>query len=218
MERILREWKRGAEVLRACDPKLAPLMARVGPPTPSIQKDPWQALVSSILSQQLSGASADAILTKFKALHPPFPGPDQVRRFKTPRLRGAGLSRQKADYLLSLVEHWKKLPKNRAGWEALSDEAVIQALTEVRGIGDWTAHMFLIFCLGRIDVLPVGDYGVQKGLQLLHGLEALPKAKQVAGLVPHWKGVQSVGAWYVWQILDRKLIRPAAKALEEATP
>lgn len=207
MEKVLKVWRQGARALALKDPRLAPVIAAVGPPTIELIADPYEALVSSILSQQLSGASADAILKKFRALHPPFPGPEQVRRFRLARLRSAGLSRQKAEYLGSLTEHWKKFPKRKADWDRFSDEEIRLLLTEVKGIGDWTAHMFLIFCLGRGNVLPIGDYGVQKGVQLLFGLPALPKPKQVAECVAHWQGHYSVGAWYLWRGLDRKLIR-----------
>jgi DNA-3-methyladenine glycosylase II len=211
MERILKQWKKGAATLRQREPLLVEVIDKVGEPKLTLRLDPWESLVRSIVSQQLSTASARAIILKFEALHPPFPGPNQVRRFKAPRLAAAGFSKQKIQYLQSLSEHWDRLPKTRQAWESHSEEQVQELLTEVKGIGDWTAHMFQIFCLGRTNILPVGDYGVQKGLQLLHGLPDLPKPKQVAELVQHWDGVYSVGAWYLWRGLDLKLItrRPA---------
>jgi DNA-3-methyladenine glycosylase II len=207
MERILKVWVKGSQTLRIREPLLAEVIDKVGPPTPTFRDDPWESLVHSIVSQQLSGASASAILKKFAALHPPFPGPLQLRRLKMPRLRTAGLSKQKIIYLQSLMEHWDRLPKTRAGWDKFSEAEVQKMLTEVRGVGDWTAHMFQIFCLGRINILPVGDYGVQKALQLLHKLPELPKSKDIPALVAHWDGVHSIGSWYLWKGLDRKIIR-----------
>lgn len=207
MERILENWNQGAVRLRGLEPRLGPIIDGVGKPDPKMTREPFRALVEGILSQQLSAKAAGGILRKFRALSPPFPRHEELRKIHPARLRSAGVSRQKAGYLKSLAVHWDKLPRTRKGWEKLSDERIVESLTEVKGIGEWTAHMFLIFCLGRHDVLPVGDYGVQKGIQLLFGLQALPKAKEVPSIVGHWKGAYSVGAWYLWQGLDRKLIR-----------
>ena len=93
----------------------------------------------------------------------------------------------------------------------MEDEAIIEKLIEVKGIGEWTAHMFLIFSLGRPDVLPTGDFGVRKGVQLLYGLKEMPHPKKMRDLLETWKGAASIGSWYMWRGLDSKLIVDSSK-------
>ncbi len=194
-------WISLAEELARKDKLLAPLIKRVGPPKIELQTDAFRALVESILSQQLAVRAAATITARFRALHPPFPTAPAILKMRKTKLRGAGLSGQKTSYVKSLSERWQDKVWRR-GWASLSDEELIARLIEVKGIGEWTAHMFLIFSLGRPDVLPTGDFGVRKGIQLLHGLKEMPLPKEIPGLVPHWKGASSIGAWYVWRGLD----------------
>ncbi len=210
MSDVQTEWRRLSEELGTRDPKLAPIIATVGPPVVRLRPEPYRALVESILSQQLATKAAGAIIERFRLNAPPFPKPEEVLRFRIEKFRRAGVSAQKASYLKALSKAWVD-PKWRRGWNRLDDAALVERLVEVKGVGEWTAHMFLIFSLGRPDILPVGDYGVRKGIQLLYGLPEVPKPKEIAPLVPHWKGASSVAAWYLWRAVDRKLLTiPAA--------
>jgi len=203
---IHKPWRAFSEKLRKRDARLAPLIAQVGPPRFELQPDPFRALVRAILSQQLAVAAAATITKRFCALSPPFPSAKKILQLTTEELRAVGVSGQKASYLKSLSQRWQDRAWKK-GWSDLSDEELVARLIEVKGVGEWTAHMFLIFSLGRPDVLPVGDYGVRKGIQLLYGLEEMPSSKDLPELVPQWKGMASVGAWYMWRGLDLKLIR-----------
>ncbi|MCB0418128.1 MAG: DNA-3-methyladenine glycosylase 2 family protein [Bdellovibrionaceae bacterium] len=203
MADVLKSWKAGAKELRAKDPRLAPIIDRVGPPEIRFESNHFKALCESILSQQLATTAAAAILNRFKDLSRPFPSPDYVRRCSVPRLRKVGISGQKAAYLKALSARWGESAWRR-GWAKLDNEALVQRLVEVHGIGVWTAHMFLIFALGRTDVLPVGDYGVRRAIGLLMGLDDIPAPKALPELVSHWKGQESIGSWYLWRALDQK--------------
>lgn len=199
------EWARLARELRDRDQKMRPIIDAVGMPTPSIGGQPFRALAESILSQQLATKAASAIIAKFTALERPFPRPQSITRWTPTKMRKAGVSGAKARYLKSLASRWTDKSWRR-GWEKLEDVGLIERLTEVHGIGEWTAQMFLIFQLGRPDILATGDYGIRRALGLLHGLPEAPAPKQVRELVVHWKGMASVGSWYLWRALDRELI------------
>lgn len=205
MNEVQTTWRLLSEELRGRDGKLAPLIEQIGPPTVTLVKDPFRALVESILSQQLAPKAASAIIERFRSSAPPFPKAEDIRSFRLPKFRKAGVSAQKAGYLKALSEAWGD-PAWRRGWGKLEDAQLVERLVQVKGIGEWTAHMFLIFSLGLPDVLPVGDYGVRRGVQLLYGLGELPKPKEMAAHVGHWKGASSVGSWYLWRAMDRKLL------------
>ncbi len=201
----MKAWIALSVELRKRDPRLRPIIDEVGPPKIVLKGEPFQALCEAILSQQLAGGAARAIIGRFSQIEPPFPKPKTVSRLRPPRLRSLGISAQKGTYLVALARAWQN-EKWRADWKKLDNASLVERLTEVKGIGDWTAHMFLIFSLGRPDVFPIGDYGVRKGLQLLHGLSEIPKPSEMAALVPHWEGAYAVASWYLWQALDRKLL------------
>ncbi len=199
------EWKKLSSTLSKADASLRPLIARLGPPTLEFESNHFRALAESILSQQLATAAARSIIGRFKELERPFPKPSSILKWRIPQLRKVGISKAKASYLKALSERWEDATWRR-GWVTLSDEILVERLTEVKGIGVWTAHMFLIFSLGRPDVLPTLDFGIRRGIQLLHRLPELPHPKKVPELVPHWKGMSSVASWYVWKSLDSKLL------------
>jgi len=140
------------------DPKLAKIIKQVGPFKIKITKNRFQSLIESIVTQQLSGAAANSIMTKFRKLYNPrFPKPIDVINTTTQSLRKTGLSRMKIMYIKELSKKIEKNELNLRTISILTDEEVITKLTEVKGIGRWTAEMFLIFSLGKLDVLPVGD-------------------------------------------------------------
>ena len=192
--------------LSAADPELKALMRRTGPcrlrPTPHH----FPTLLKSIVGQQLSGLAADAIWAKLCARFPGSRYPRAEALLATPDevLRGAGLSRAKVLSVKDLSAH---VLDGRVDLRHLSrqpDAHVIESLVAVRGIGEWTAHMFLMFSLFRLDVLPTGDLGIRKGCQKLYGLEQLPAPKEVTALAEAkgWAPYRSVASWYLWRVLE----------------
>lgn len=196
------------ETLRAADPKLRKLIDRVGPcrlqlrTTPSI----FAALAESIVYQQLHGKAAATIFARVRALFPRARGAltaKQILGASEIELRGAGLSNAKYLALRDLADRCeRKLVPSLAEIHALSDEAIIERLSEVRGIGRWTVEMLLMFRLGRPDVLPVDDYGVRKGFGIAYGKAELPSKAELVARAERWKPFRSVASWYLWRATD----------------
>lgn len=195
----------GLAHLRASDPALRPLIDAVGPFTLRLERRRFSVLVRAIISQQVSTAAARTIRGRLEAiLAPDGLVPEGIVRLDPAELRSVGLSRQKASYLVDLAAKTLDgtVRLDRIG--RLGDEAVIEMLTQVKGIGRWTAEMFLIFSLGRLDVLPVDDLGVRAALKDMHGLEYLPGKSQCLELAASWRPYASIGSWYCWRSLDLK--------------
>jgi DNA-3-methyladenine glycosylase II len=184
------------------------LIARHGPCTlkPHWRRGPYESLVRAVMHQQLHGNAAAAILARFVALHPGnwFPAPSDVLGTADEALRGAGLSRQKISYVRAIAEAAVAgvVPVSRSGIAQLDDEAIIARFTQVRGVGRWTVEMFLIFGLGRLDVLPIDDYGVRAGfLRHARGRDDIkPRELGVHGV--RWAPYRSVAAWYLWRAVE----------------
>ena len=186
------------------DPKLDRIIKKVGPYKIKITKNRYQSLVESIATQQLSGAAANSIMTKFRKLYNPgFPKPIDVINTTTPSLRKTGLSRMKIMYIRGLSKKIEKKELNLRTISNFSDEEIIDKLTEIKGIGRWTAEMFLIFSLGRLDVLPVGDLGLKKGIQLMFSLDELPDVKKIEKIAVRWRPYRTVATWYLWKSLKK---------------
>jgi DNA-3-methyladenine glycosylase II len=201
--------------LAAADPKLGRLIARAGPYTLKLksQHSPFEALLESIIYQQLNGKAAAAILrrllTNFGDLHP---HPEDLIAAPDDMLRAAGLSANKALALRDLAA--KTLDgtvPTLARIRRMPDDEIIERLTSVRGIGPWTVEMLLMFRLGRPDILPVSDYGVRKGFALTFGKvsarnpftnEMLPKPAEMLKRGQRWKPWRSVASWYLWRACD----------------
>ena len=194
--------------LRTADPVVGALIDQHGPFRPRPSPDPYAALVRMILYQQLAGAAAAAIERRWRALYDDpevVPAPAQILATPDESFRGAGVSRQKASYLRDLAEH---VADGRLAWDgldALPDEAVAQRLTAVRGVGEWTAHMFLMFHLGRPDVLPVGDLGVRSGMRAAYGLPETPTPERAREIGAPWAPYRSVASWYMWRAVETAL-------------
>ena len=199
---------RAVDALSSADPKLARLIARVGPcrlqlrTTPSI----FAALAESIVYQQLHGKAAATIFARVRALFPRARGAltaAQVLSATETELRGAGLSNAKYLALRDLAQRCQSgsIP-TLAQIQKLDDEAIIERLTEVRGIGRWTVEMLLIFRLGRPDVLPLDDYGVRKGFSIAFGTDELPSKAELEARARRWKPYRSVASWYLWRATD----------------
>jgi DNA-3-methyladenine glycosylase II len=187
------------------DPVLAAVIERS--PTCDLQPhgDYFRALCQSIIGQQLSVKAARTIRDRFAALGgDDYPTPAQVVSLPADELRTVGLSRAKVIYLKDLAQHVTDERLEVARLPELPNEAIMVELTDVKGIGEWTAHMFLIFCLGRLDILPTGDLGVRKGMEGLYELPELPTPLEMQRIAERnqWTGYESVAAWYVWRSID----------------
>ena len=186
------------------DPKFAKIIKNVGEYNVKITRNRYQSLVEAIATQQLSGSAATSILKKFRKLYNSrFPKPIDVIKTSDSKLRATGLSKMKINYIKELSEKIVSKQINMRKISTYNNEQIIEQLTEVKGIGRWTAEMFLIFSLGRLDVLPVGDLGLKKGIQLMYSLNELPKDEQIKQLAEPWKPYRTVATWYLWKSLKK---------------
>ncbi len=170
-------------------------------------RSPYQALVKSVAYQQLNGTAAATIFGRFTALYPDadFPTPEQVLETSVEKLRSAGLSGAKVRAILDIAAKTMEgtVPDRRKA-SRLSDEELIERLTTIRGVGPWTVQMFLMFTLGRMDVLPIADFGVRKGYSLVQGLEEMPTPKELLAVGEKWRPYRTVASWYLWRAADLK--------------
>ncbi|MFQ5744048.1 MAG: DNA-3-methyladenine glycosylase family protein [Acidobacteriota bacterium] len=188
--------------LKGSDPVMATLVSRIGRcRLDDVQRTRgFEALTEAIVYQQLSMQAAATIHRRFKkVLGGRRPSPEAILACSTGQLRGAGLSRQKIGYLRDLAGKVKNGSLSLRRLPHLDDDEAIAALTRVKGIGRWTAQMYLIFRLGRLDVLPVDDLGVRDSARRLYGLAELPAAPQLERVAEPWRPYRSVACWYLWR-------------------
>lgn len=186
--------------LRRADPVLAAVIERVGPFDLAPPRSPFVALARAIIYQQLSGRAATAILQRLQDLYGgEFPTPPQLLATPEGELRRAGISERKVEYMKGLAAAFLDGSVDGEGLAALPDEEVVERLTRLRGIGRWSAEMFLIFSLGRPNVLPLGDLGFRKAVRDAYGLPALPTPEEVRELARRWEPYCSVATWYLWR-------------------
>ncbi len=191
--------------LQKADPVLAAIIQRVGPCRIQFRAPEFQTLVRSIVYQQLSGRVALRIFERLLDLTPQRRlTPEDILALTTEQMRGAGLSAQKSAYIRDLAQRTAAGEIDFAALPDLSDEEVIATLTRVKGIGVWTAHMFLIFALERPDVLPVGDLGVRTAMRKAYRMRALPKPERMEKLARAWRPWCSVASWYLWRSLENQ--------------
>lgn len=188
--------------LAVADARLAAIIKSVGACEIKMRKDPFRSLVEAIIYQQLAGSAADAIYGRFVKIFGRFPRPAQLLGTKDAELRAAGLSGRKTEYLKDLAARVSDGRLKLAHLPKLPDEQVVEQLVQVKGIGRWTAEMFLIFCLGRQDVLPVGDLGLRKAMQKTYSLDELPSPESMRDIALPWKPYCSVATWYMWKSLE----------------
>jgi len=206
MSRLRYNRKQAIDTLRSSCPHMAGLIREKGPFRLQVKRDPdlFTSLSGSITYQQLSGKAAATIYGRFAALFENnTPVASAAVKFSVQTLRAVGLSNNKALSIIDLAEHAcsGSLPNARK-MASLDDDAVITSLCRVRGIGPWTAQMHLIFSLGRPDVMPATDLGIQKGIQMTYQLPALPKPDQVLETTRHLAPYRSVASWYLWRAAD----------------
>jgi DNA-3-methyladenine glycosylase II len=192
--------------LTESDPVLAAIMASVGRCRMEFGEPTFHALAEAIVYQQLNGKAAETIFNRFTALAGDPLTPQGILKLTDAEMRGVGLSRQKAAYLRDLADktgagllEFERLPQ-------LPDQEVIAHLTQVKGIGVWTAHMFLMFSLRRPDILPTGDYGVQAAIKKHYKKRKWPKPAVIEKIAKPWAPYRSIACWYLWKSLDLKTL------------
>jgi len=196
---------------RRADPILAAVIKQVGPVTLKPERDRFKMLVRSILSQQISVGAARAIRLRLETrLQRQGIRPEAIAGLTVEQLRAIGISRPKAGYLLDLALKCSDGTVRLARLGRMSDERVIEELIQVRGIGRWSAHMFLIFALGRPDVFPFDDLGIRSAIRRLYALDDLPAKEIALEIGNRWRPYASIGSWYCWRFLDMNPRRPAA--------
>jgi DNA-3-methyladenine glycosylase II len=199
--------RRGERALAACDPVMARLILAAGPCTwePQVELGPFETLARAIAHQQLNGTAAARIFARFKALFAPAPFPEPAALISTSdaALRATGLSFAKIRALRDLADKvGTGVVPTTEQLHALESEAIIERITQVRGIGRWTVEMLLMFQLGRLDILPVDDFGVCTGFRLMYGLKGMPRPRALAEFGARWAPHRSLAAWYLWRAVD----------------
>ena len=189
------------------DPKMASVIQKVGPLRLQRNRKYFVVLCRSIVSQQISVAAADTIFTRFQKLfNGQAPTPERVAGLQDAPLRAAGLSRQKAAYLKDLSHRFLDGTIRPRQLNYLSNEEIVDRLTGVHGVGQWTAEMFLIFSLNRLDILPVGDLGLRVAVQNIYGMKDRPDAKRLRVIGKKWSPFETVATWYAWRSLDATIV------------
>lgn len=180
------------------DPLLVEIITKVGNYKIKIIKNHYESLVEAIINQQLTGSAASRISKNFRTLfRSKFPKPFEVLNTATLKLQKTGLSKMKIQYIKKLSQ---KIISNEVDLDSLSklaDDEVIMELTKIKGIGRWTAEMFLIFSLGRKDVLPVGDLGLKKGIKQLFSMKKLPDETKIQKIAQRWRPYRTIATWYL---------------------
>lgn len=194
--------------LQKNDPAMKKIIKQVGPFTGKTTRNRFAALVKSIVGQQISTTAARTILGRLHEAVVENPGstfsvtPEDFAGMTPEQLRAAGLSNQKARYVFDLADKVNDGTVDLKNIHRLDDEEAIEALVQVKGIGRWTAQMFLMFCLGRMDILPADDLGIKNGVKRAYGFEELPTPKEVMEIGEVWHPYASVASWYLWRSLE----------------
>ncbi len=198
------EINKALKSLRKSDPRMGKLIDQFGLPDLNPISNYYESLVRSIVYQQLSGKAATTIYDRFKDLFnfKTYPKPMDVLQIPYETLRSVGLSNQKANYIRDLSEKWHRGEVDLSKVNLMSDEEISTELIKVKGIGQWTADMFLMFTLVRPDVFPFGDLGIQKGFMGLNKMDHLPTPKEMEMEADMWRPYRTVAAWYLWKLVD----------------
>jgi DNA-3-methyladenine glycosylase II len=200
------DYTRARRHLARRDPVLRDLMRALGACGLAARQhtNTFKAIARAIVGQQLSAKAAATIFSRFEALYDSFPTPSEVLATPDDRLRGVGLSSQKLGYLRDLCKHIEERHLPLDALDRMDDEAVIEALTQVKGVGRWTAEMFLIFRLQRPDVLPVGDLGIVNAVKRAYKLRKAPSPDRLRRIGEAWRPYRSVACWYLWASLNNE--------------
>ncbi len=188
--------------LRRSDPILADIIGRVGDYAIQFRDPDFETLVKSIVFQQLSGRVATVIFNRLTAAAGGKLTPANILKLRPTRMRALGLSTQKTAYIRDLARHTRDRRLVFEDLPELPDDAVIERVTQVKGIGVWTAHMFLIFALRRHDILPTGDLGIRNAIRRAYGLAELPSPVEMERMAERWRPYCSDASWYLWRSLE----------------
>ena len=190
--------------LSHADKRIEKLIDKFGPPNFNLMNNYYESLIRSIVYQQLSGKAASIIYERFLDLFvfDIYPKPKDVLEVSIETLRSSGLSYQKVNYIRDLSEKWQDGTMNLTDIDSMTDEEISSELIKVKGIGQWTADMFLMFTLGRPDVFPFGDLGIQKGVMIITNMNRLPTQKEMERKTKKWQPYRTVAAWYLWKLVD----------------
>ena len=194
--------KEAIQHLKQSDPVLSGIIDRVGDYGIEFRDPDFETLVKSIVYQQLSGRVASVIFGRVVKAAGGKLTPESILKLRPARMRALGLSGQKTAYIRDLARHTRDGRVDFAELLDLPDQAVIERLTEVKGVGLWTAHMFLIFALRRTDVLPLGDLGIRAAIRKAYGFAELPQPAEMETLAARWRPYCTVASWYLWRSLE----------------
>jgi DNA-3-methyladenine glycosylase II len=185
------------------DPILGPIVERVGAYGIQFREPTFSALVGSIVSQQLSTTVARVIFARLKAAVPDGNlTSESVLKLRPAKMRAVGLSTRKVEYIRDIARHTRAGTLDFEALRTMDDEAVIECLTQVKGVGVWTAHMFLMFALERPDVLAVGDLGIRMAIKKACGMDQLPTPEQIVEMAAGWRPYSTAACWYLWRSLE----------------
>ena len=192
--------------LKKSDPVLRAIIERVGPFRMEFGEPVFHSLAEAIVYQQLNGKAAVTIFKRFADLAGEPVTPEGILKLTPEKMRAVGLSKQKSSYLFDMAERAHRGQLDFTRLPEMTDEEVIKHLTQVKGVGVWTAHMFLIFTLKRPNVLPTGDYGVQAAMKKHYRKRKMPKPKDMEKIARAWSPYRSIACWYLWRSLDIKTL------------
>lgn len=190
--------------LKKSDPILSAIIERVGPCRMEFGPPEFHSLAEAIVYQQLNGKAAVTIFKRFAALAGDPVTPEGILKLTDSQLRSVGLSKQKSSYLKDMAGRAARRELDFTRLPGMTDDEVIKHLTQVKGVGVWTAHMFLMFTLRRPNVLPTGDYGIQMAIKKHYQKRKMPKPEVMAKIAKSWEPYRSVACWYLWRSLDIK--------------
>jgi DNA-3-methyladenine glycosylase II len=190
--------------LKKSDPVMRAIIERVGPCRMEFGEPVFHSLAEAIVYQQLNGKAAVTIFKRFAALAGDPVTHEGILKLTVEQMRSVGLSKQKSSYLFDMAERAHRGDLNFADLPKMSDDEVIKHLTQVKGVGVWTAHMFLMFTLKRPNVLPTGDFGVQTAIKKHYKKRKLPKPADMEKIAKAWEPHRSIACWYLWRSLDIK--------------
>ncbi len=197
--------------LKKSDPVMRAIIERVGPFRMEYSPPEFHSLAEAIVYQQLNGKAAVTIFKRFAALAGDPLMPEGILRLKAEQLRSVGLSKQKSSYLFDMAERAQRGELDFSKLPNQSDDEVIAHLTQVKGVGVWTAHMFLMFALRRQNVLPTGDFGIRMAIKKHYNKRKLPKPAQMEKIAKPWEPYRSAACWYLWRSLDVKTVGGKSK-------
>ena len=192
--------------LKKSDPILSAIIDSVGKCQMEFGEPEFHSLAEAIVYQQLNGKAAVTIFNRFAALAGEPLTPEGILKLTDAQLRSVGLSKQKSSYLKDMAERASRGELDFTRLHEMTDDEVVKHLTQVKGVGVWTAHMFLMFSLRRPDILPTGDYGIQAAIKKHYKKRKMPKPEQMEKIAKSWQPYRSVACWYLWRSLDIKTV------------